>query len=263
MGNVWRFRLENDRHPARRQARRHIRPVSTEYQSLDVAEEYDRRRFHSLGGRYNNWRLQRLLRSALGALAPGSAVLDIPCGTGRIDDRLLRRSLRVIAADISTAMLTVAQRKLRPRRRGLAFVRADAGCLPFRSHSVPAVLCVRFLHLMDPTERRAVLTELARVAKHWVIVEYRNLDPPVRSFKRAILAWFRREDRPRRRTVSDIEAELRRCGLGGRRYYYVNRWFSGSVLVAADHRPRIVQPTTAGAGSRPAQGELVPMGVTP
>src|SRR5262249_30987623 len=96
--------------------------------------------------------------------------------------------------------------------------------------------------LMDPTERRAVLTELARVAKHWVIVEYRNLDPPVRSFKRAILSWLRREDRPRRRTVLDIEAELRRCGLNGRRYYYVNRWFSGSVLVAADHRSRVVQP---------------------
>jgi ubiquinone/menaquinone biosynthesis C-methylase UbiE len=213
-----------------------------EYQSPHVAEEYDRRRFHSLGGRYNNWRLQRLLRSTIRTLAPGSVVLDIPCGTGRIDNGLLRRSLRVIAADISTAMLTVAQRKLRPRRLGLAFLRADAGCLPFRSHSVEAVLCIRFLHLMDPTERRAVLTELARVAEQWVIVEYRNLDPPVRAFKRTILSWLWRADRPRRRTVSDIEAELRRCGLGGRHYYYVNRWFSGSVLVAASHRPRVVRP---------------------
>jgi hypothetical protein len=67
----------------------HARPLSIEYQSHDVAETYDRRRFHSLGGRYNNWRLHRLLNSILQRLPRGSVVLDIPCGTGRIDHCLL------------------------------------------------------------------------------------------------------------------------------------------------------------------------------
>jgi len=213
-----------------------------------VAEAYDRRRFHSLGARYDNWRLHRLLSHLVRDLSPGSVVLDVPCGTGRIEGCLVRRSLRVIAVDISTAMLTVARRKVRPPRPELAFLRADANGLPVRSQSVPAVICIRFLHLMDPAERRDVLTELGRVAQRRVIVEYRNVDPPIRALKRAILAWLRGAERPRRRTVSDIEGELRRCGLIGQHYYYVNRWFSGSVLVAATHRPRASQLRVSDSG---------------
>jgi ubiquinone/menaquinone biosynthesis C-methylase UbiE len=226
----------------------HTRPVSSEYQSLDVAEAYDRRRFQSLGGRYDNWRLHRLLSRLVRDLPPGSAVLDVPCGTGRIEGCLMRRSLRVIAADISTAMLTVARRKVRTPRTGFTFLRADANRLPVRSQSVQAVICIRFLHLMDPVERRDVLTELGRVAQRRVIVEYRNVDPPIRALKRAMLAWLRGAKRRRRRTVSDIEGELRRCGLIGQHYYYVNRWFSGSVLVAAAHRPRAPQLRASDSG---------------
>ena len=129
-------RSSRSREEVRGGRRGHTRPVSIEYQSLDVAETYERRRFHSLGGRYNNWRLHRLLNCILLRLPPGSVVLDIPCGTGRIDNCLLDRSLRVIAADISTAMLTVARRKFRPRPSAPKFLRADANHLPFRSHSV-------------------------------------------------------------------------------------------------------------------------------
>jgi len=254
-------------HRDSRPAYGHTRPVSLEYQSLDVAEAYDRRRFRSLGGRYDNWRLRRLLSRMVRDLPAGSVVLDIPCGTGRIESCLMRRSLRVIAADISTAMLTVARRKLGLPRPGLTFLRADAYRLPVRSQSVQAVLCIRFLHLMDPVERRDVLTELARVAQRRVIVEYRNVDPPIRAFKRAIFAWLRGADRPRRRTVSDIEVELRRCGLVGQRYDYVNRWFSGSVLIAAAHRPRTAQLQASdgdGAGRQvPAVDGLLVMDSSP
>ncbi len=214
----------------------HARPLSIEYQSHDVAETYDRRRFHSLGGRYNNWRLHRLLNSILQRLPRGSVVLDIPCGTGRIDHCLLERSLRVIAADISTAMLTVARQKFRPRPAALEFLRADAYDLPFRSHSVHAVLCIRFLHLMDPPERCRVLAEMARVATHWAIIEYRNLDPSVKALKRAIVSWLSGVEGRERRTISAIDDELHRCGLRADHYYFVSRWFSGSVLVVAHHQ---------------------------
>jgi ubiquinone/menaquinone biosynthesis C-methylase UbiE len=221
------------REPPARRERGHARSIAIEYDSRDVAEAYDRRRFGSLAGRYNNWRLHRLLNGLVRALPPGSLVLDVPCGTGRIDGCLLRRSFRVVAADISTAMLTVARRKLRPQRSGLEFVRADANRLPLRSQSVQAVLCIRFLHLMDPPERRVVLAEMARVANHWVIVEYRNVDPYVKAAKRVMMAWLRGDVRRQRRTVSGIDQELQQCGLVAEDYYYVSRWFSGSVLVAA------------------------------
>jgi len=226
----------------------HSRPVAIEYQSLDVAEAYDRRRFGSLGGRYNNWRLHRLLSGIARALPAGSVVLDVPCGTGRIDRCLLRRSLRVIAADISPAMLTVARRKLLPEPTGLEFLRADANRLPLRSRSVHAVLCIRFLHLMDRAERRVALAEMARVANRLVVVEYRNVDPLAKAVKRAIAAWLRGDAPRRRRTIAGIARELRQCGLIAEDYYYVSRWFSGSVLVAARGRARAAAPGAAVAG---------------
>src|SRR3989442_1673113 len=98
------------------------RLVTVRYQDTDVAEAYDRQRFHSPRGRYNNWRLRRLLNKVLEGLSPGSVVLDIPCGTGRIDNWLLNASLRVIAADISMEMLAVARQKVRPMPSWLGFL---------------------------------------------------------------------------------------------------------------------------------------------
>jgi ubiquinone/menaquinone biosynthesis C-methylase UbiE/membrane-associated phospholipid phosphatase len=230
-------------HPYHREVR-HRRPVALEYQGIDVAETYDRRRFHSLGGRYNNWRLYRLLNRILQLLPPGSVVLDIPCGTGRIDDWLLKRSLRVIAADISGAMLDVARRQVRPLPSGLEFLRTDANHLPFRSHSVDGVFSIRFLHLMDASDRRRVLTEVARVAKQWAIVEYRNVDTPVKAIKRSIIFLLTGQKGRRKRAISEIADELNQCGLIAERYYFISRWFSGSVLIVARHH-------SAGAPSPP------------
>ncbi len=132
-----------------------------------MANAYDRQRFHHPRGRYHNWRLRRLLNKALSTVSPGSVVLDIPCGTGRIDNWLLNASLRVIAADISKA-----------------------------------------------------------------IVEFR-VERRVKTAKRAFISWLTRRRAQKKMTVFEIADELSRCGLLADRYYFVSRWFSGSVLVTA------------------------------
>jgi len=208
-----------------------------------VANAYDRQRFHHPRGRYHNWRLRRLLTKALGRLSPGSVVLDIPCGTGRIDNWLLNASLRVIAADISSEMLTVARRKVRPAASWLGFLRADANHLPLRSRSVDAVVCIRFLHLLDRDARLSVLTEIARVAMREAIVEFR-VERRVKTAKRALISWLTRRTNRKKMTVSEIADELSRCGLLADHYYFVSRWFSGSVLVTARHQ----ESRVAGAG---------------
>ena len=182
-----------------------------------MANAYDRQRFHHPRGQYNNWRLRRLLNKALGNLSAGRVVLDVPCGTGRIDNWLLDAFLRVIAADISSEMLAVARQKVRPTASWLGFLRADADHLPLRSRSVDVVLCIRFLHLLDQEARRRILSEIARVAKRRAIVEFR-VERRVKMAKRALMSW------------------LTRCGLLADRYYFVSRWFSGSVLVTARHQ---------------------------
>ena len=209
-------------------------PVAVRYQDTDVAEAYDRQRFHSPRGRYNNWRLRRLLNKVLEGLSPSSVVLDIPCGTGRIDNWLLNASFRVIAADISMEMLAVARREVRPMPWWLGFLRADAGHLPFRSRSVDGVLCIRFLHLLDQQARLRCLNEMARVTRQWVVVEYR-IERPVKAAKRALIRWLTGRTGRKKMMVSGIADELSKCGLLADRYYFVSRWFSGSVLVMA-HR---------------------------
>jgi len=211
------------------------RRAAIRYQDPVVANAYDRQRFHHPRGRYHNWRLRKLLDKALGILSPGSVVLDIPCGTGRIDNWLLNASLRVIAADISSEMLAVARRKVRPTASWLGFLRADADHLPLRSRSVDVVLCIRFLHLLDHEARLSVLSEIARVAKGSAIVEFR-VERRVKTAKRALVSWLTRRATRKKMTVFEIADELSRCGLLVDRYYFVSRWFSGSVLVTARHQ---------------------------
>ena len=226
------------------------RPVAIRYQDAGVVEAYDRGRFHGLGGRYNNWRLHRLLNKTLKGLPPGSIVLDIPCGTGRIDNWLLEASLRVIAADISSAMLSRARQKVPPMSSALRFLRADADHLPFRSRSVDAVFSIRFLHLLDQPARLLVLREVARVARHWAVVEYRRVERPLQAAKRLMAGWLTgRNGRKKKMAVAEITDELNRCGLVAERYYFVSRWFSGSVLVVA--RRQAVQTEASNGRVRP------------
>jgi ubiquinone/menaquinone biosynthesis C-methylase UbiE len=207
--------------------------VVARYESTVAAETYDGRRFGSISGRYNNWRLHRLLRSIVKRLPRGARVLDVPCGTGRIDDGLLAAQLRVVAADISRAMLAVAQRKVCPTPAWLGFLRADAGHLPFRDGSVDAIVCIRFVHLFDQPTRRFLLEEMARVTNDRVVLEYRNVEGRRRAATRAIRRWLTGRRQPVKHSMAEVTAELKAAGLELERIYFVSQLFSGSALIVA------------------------------
>lgn len=94
----------------------------------------------------------------------GDLVLDVPCGAGRLAD-LLEHELGAtrLGADRSRAMLDGAAG---PR------VQADAAELPFGDRALDGVVVFRFLHHLDRTAARAVLTEAARVADRYVVVSF-------------------------------------------------------------------------------------------
>jgi ubiquinone/menaquinone biosynthesis C-methylase UbiE len=208
------------------------RPVATRYQHVEVAAKYDVR-FQGLAGRYNNWRILRLLTRILRHLPARGVALDVACGTGRIEESLGQHGFRVVATDISSEMLAVARRKVGD---GPSFLRTDAHDLPFRSASVDAVFSIRFLHLLNEPMRQAALKEMARVSKRWVVVEYRSMTKPLRAAKRAVLRWITKRPGKRSPTINDVRAELAACGLVAERHYFASRWFSGSVLVVARRR---------------------------
>jgi ubiquinone/menaquinone biosynthesis C-methylase UbiE len=82
------------------------------------------------------------LAQRLPARPPGD-VLELACGTGMVTRRLRERldpALRLVASDLSKAMLTFAHSRLIDRR-GIEWREADAASLPFDDGEFGAVVC--------------------------------------------------------------------------------------------------------------------------
>jgi len=111
---------------------------------------------------------ERLIGEA--ALARGSIVLDVGAGTGRVAIPLAAHGCRVVAIDVSEAMLgrllekrdalrSLPLRSLPPLRA----LRGAAAALPFGAATFDAVVVARLLYLVD--EWRGAVDEAARVLR--------------------------------------------------------------------------------------------------
>ena len=100
----------------------------------------------------------------LPARPPGD-VLEVACGTGIVTQRLRERldpSVRLVATDLSKAMLDYARRKLR-EPDGVEWREADACKLPFADGEFGAVVCA--FGVMFMPDRQAAFLEARRVLK--------------------------------------------------------------------------------------------------
>jgi SAM-dependent methyltransferase len=96
---------------------------------------------------------------------PTGDVLELACGTGIVTRRLrerLDRSRRLVATDLSKAMLDFARNKLRDCS-GVDWREADAGRLPFDDGEFGAVVCA--FGIMFVPDKRAAMSEARRVLK--------------------------------------------------------------------------------------------------
>ena len=94
---------------------------------------------------------------------PPGDVLEIACGTGLVTRRLRERlspSLRLVATDLSKAMLDYARAKL-DGREGIEWREADALKLPFEDNKFGAVVCG--FGIMFVPDWQAALREARRV----------------------------------------------------------------------------------------------------
>jgi ubiquinone/menaquinone biosynthesis C-methylase UbiE len=105
-------------------------------------------------------RSMALTLAALPALASGSRVLDVGCGTGQLLAALRARdrSLTLTGVDVSEGMLAKARERLGP---DVDLHRAPAECLPFGDGAFDVVVTVSSLHYWRAPERG--LAEIARV----------------------------------------------------------------------------------------------------
>jgi ubiquinone/menaquinone biosynthesis C-methylase UbiE len=95
---------------------------------------------------------------------PGSIVLEIAAGTGRVTRHIRERiapSVKLIASDISEEMLAIAKKKL--NHLDIDWQTIDAQQLPFRDKSIDLVVCC-FGYMFVPDKPKA-FAEVYRVLK--------------------------------------------------------------------------------------------------
>ena len=96
-------------------------------------------------------------------LAENDRVLDVPCGTGALEERLqvVSPGVEVVGVDASAAMLEHA----RAKHEGKAYrwIQADVHALPLDDESFDVVVCVNSFHCFDCPDD--VLAEFARVLR--------------------------------------------------------------------------------------------------
>jgi ubiquinone/menaquinone biosynthesis C-methylase UbiE len=119
-------------------------------------------------------------------LAPGSHVLDAPCGAGRHARHFALQSMRVVALDLSRDMIETA-RSNTPRTCAISFLRADLRHLPLADNRFDAVtnLFSSFGYFATDEENASVVAQLARVCRSsgHVVIDFMNA-PRVRSHLR-------------------------------------------------------------------------------
>jgi|Deesub1362A_J573_1020465.scaffolds.fasta_scaffold00185_26 SAM-dependent methyltransferase len=151
----------------RRTTYRRFREV---WESPRQAEAYRDDRFsRSRRWRWTDRREKEIVAAHLSGFSPGSLVLDIPCGAGRLAPSFRGKGVVHIGADVSQSMVRVAQRTHRLSQ----LVVADALSLPFREKAFDGVVAVRLLHRIQEEEIRVrMLREMARICKGPLLVTY-------------------------------------------------------------------------------------------
>ncbi len=142
------------------------------YQQIEVAAAYDAERFRSWLGRAAHRREMAALGRVLDGYQVGDGtVLDIPCGTARMFEAYAGRGLRVTGADLSKNMLAQAQARFGDIP-DFDFTVADAETLPFADDSFDYAVSFRLMCHLPPRVRRRVLSEMIRVARRLLLINY-------------------------------------------------------------------------------------------
>jgi SAM-dependent methyltransferase len=201
--------------------------VEDKWDRPGAGEHYERRRFRSARA---SSRDPRLVERILDDHGVHGALLDVPCGAGRLGPLLASRGGPVVGVDVSHSMLTAA-----PSPEML--VQAAAQRLPFAARSFDVVVCCRLLHhLRTREERLAVVRELVRVSSRLVLASFWDSG--------SLPAWrvrlgLKESEGPRGRSAvsrATVAGELGELGLEVLGFRHSLRFVSQQTFVVGRHR---------------------------
>jgi ubiquinone/menaquinone biosynthesis C-methylase UbiE len=200
------------------------------YADPAMARTFDDRRFSGPIGSLVAASQAKVLLEFAGPLA-GRSVLDVGTGTGRAAILLTRAGAQVTGVDASEEMLAVARTRSADEGLNVTFNPGDAHALAFGDRSFDVAVSLRVL--MHTPEWRRCLSELCRVSRERVIVDY----PSIRSvalieslYRRMSYAAGAKTEPYRVLSFTAIEREL---AAGGFQVSAVHRQF---VLPIAVHK---------------------------
>jgi len=118
--------------------------------------------------------LARLRTRVTEEIRQGETVIDIACGTGAQVFALAGRATHITGVDLSQSMIDFANRKLKKSAlKNISFYTADATQLEqFGNKSFDVATMSLALHQFDPLFYKPILSEMKRIAKRIVIVDY-------------------------------------------------------------------------------------------
>jgi len=138
-------------------------------------------------------------------------ILDIPCGTGKLANVLLKYG-NVIAADISDAMIENARGDYESHPNFLGFVCTDAANLDFDSENFDCIVSLRLMHRVPSEMRNSMLKEFHRVSKKYLIISY-GYTNTFHNMRLKTLTYLKgKNPTPCGSQLKDIEHELQASG---------------------------------------------------
>lgn len=136
----------------------------TNRQDESVTKQYDRwaRVYDLFWRRYINQTVPVAREAA--AVAPGERVIDLACGTGELERRLVEAvpEATIVGVDLAPSMIARSRSKLEGQPRA-QFEQADVHDLPFEANTFDVAICANTFHYFTHPER--VLEEAARVLR--------------------------------------------------------------------------------------------------
>ncbi|MFH1194722.1 MAG: class I SAM-dependent methyltransferase [bacterium] len=122
-------------------------------------------------------------------IKPGSSVLELGCGYGRVLSALAKKSKKVIGIDTSLSSLMMGKEMLK-NISNCYFTRMNAAQLAFPSHTFDAVVCIQNGVSAFHVDKKKLILESIRVTKPGGVISFSSYSKKFWNYR---LEWFQKQ----------------------------------------------------------------------